>query len=50
MTLLGSQLMTLLTAADATDLAWGAAGIAAALLALGWVRRVARSLNGRGKS
>lgn len=47
-TLLGSQLMTLLTAADATELAWAAAAIAVALLGLVLLRRLARRLNDRG--
>ena len=49
-TLLGSQLLTLLTAADRSELAWGAAGVVTALLGLVLLRRLARRLNGRERS
>lgn len=46
-TLLGSQLLTLFTAADSSELAWGAAGVVTALVGLVLLRRLARRLNDR---
>jgi uncharacterized membrane protein YdjX (TVP38/TMEM64 family) len=48
LTLLGSQLLTLLTAADPAEWVGAAAVIVVALVGLGLLRRLARRLNGRG--